>query len=129
MGRSSLVSPNTATTVLHHHLRMNKLLLLAFLVTLMAVLTLGSESQQDEEVALARQVRGADAGKKEGKRGPSKSKKGRKQRGGVRKGEKKGKKGKNSRKGGKTGGGKKGGKKARSVKRNRWEKIRTILVP
>merc|ERR1712071_139336 len=116
MGRSSLVSPNTATTVLHHHLRMNKLLLLAFLVTLMAVLTLGSESQQDEEVALARQVRGADAGKKEGKNGNGKSKKGRKQRGGRRKGGKKGKKGKNSRKGGKKGGGKKGGKKARSVK-------------
>merc|ERR1712071_345958 len=88
MGKSSLVSPSTTRTVFHHHLRMNKLLLLAFLVTLMAVLTLGSESQQDEEVALARQVRGADAGKKEGKNGNGKSKKGRKQRGGRREGRK-----------------------------------------
>merc|ERR1712071_304873 len=113
MGRSSLVSPNTATTVLHHHLRMNKLLLLAFLVTLMAVLTLGSESQQDEEVALARQVRGADAGKKGGKTGGKKGKNARKGgKGGPNTG---GKEGKNTRKGGK-GGPKTGGKKARSVK-------------
>merc|ERR1712127_792371 len=64
MGRSSLISPNTLTTVFYHHNMMNKLLMLAFLVTLMAVLTLGSENQQDEEVALARQVRNADPEKK-----------------------------------------------------------------
>merc|ERR1712071_30766 len=98
MGKSSSVSPSTTRTVFHHHLRMNKLLLLAFLVTLMAVLTLGSESQQDEEVALARQVRGADAGKKGGKTG--------------------GKKGKNARKGGK-GGPKTGGKKGKNARRRK----------
>ena len=49
--KSSLVSPSTTRTVFHHHLRMNKLLLLAFLVTLMAVLTLGSESQQVRQVS------------------------------------------------------------------------------
>merc|ERR1712071_286472 len=112
MGKSSSVSPSTTRTVFHHHLRMNKLLLLAFLVTLMAVLTLGSESRQDEEVALARQVRGADAGKKGGKKGSGK--KGRRQGGGRRKGGikkkggKKGKKGRKGKKGGKNGG-KKGG--------------------
>merc|ERR1712071_144436 len=112
MGKSSSVSPSTTRTVFHHHLRMNKLLLLAFLVTLMAVLTLGSESQQDEEVALARKVRGADAGKKGGKNGSGK--KGRRQGGGRRKGGikkkggKKGKKGRKGKKGGKNGG-KKGG--------------------
>merc|ERR1712071_440332 len=79
------------------------------------------ESQQDEEVALARQVRGADAGKKEGKNGNGKSKKGRKQRGGRRKGGKKG------RKDGRRKEGRKEGKKCQTG--GRWENTRTILVP
>jgi len=84
MGRSSLISPNTLTTVFYHHNMMNKLLMLAFLVTLMAVLTLGSENQQDEEVALARQVRNADPVKKcRGKKGCRKNG-GRKSKGGNR---------------------------------------------
>merc|ERR1712127_37910 len=97
MGRSYLVSPNTTTTVFYHHNIMNKLLMLAFLVTLMAVLTLGSKDQQDEEVALARQVRKADAKKK----------------GSAKKGKSKGK-GRGSKKGGK-----KGDKKARHQKGGR----------
>merc|ERR1712071_170316 len=98
------------TTVFYHHNIMNKLLMVAFLVTLMAVLALGSEDQQDEEVALARQVRNADPERKcRGKKKGCRKNGGKRSKGGKRGKEEKGRKGKD---------GKRKGKKKKGCRKN-----------